>query len=95
MTGSWGEQEPLSKFLYALNIVFCSIGPKFLTNGTIYPDNTTVIPTVTDSLFEQGTIKQNLVAISFEPLALGQVQNGELTFGATDPSKYTGDITYL
>jgi cathepsin E len=67
-----------------------------LTFGTLNPDNTTVIPTVTDTLFAQGKIKQNLVAISFEPSANStSVISGELTFGATDPTKYTGDMSYL
>ena len=95
MTGSWGELEPPFMFFYPSNIAFCSIGPKDLTNGTLSPDNTTVIPTVTDSLFEQGTIKQNLVAVSFEPLSSGSVQNGELRFGSIDRGKYTGYIQYL
>ncbi len=76
--------------------MFCSIGPRDLTLGSIRPDNTTVIPTVTDTLFAQGKIKQNLVAVSFEPMnSTSAVVNGELTFGDTDPTKYTGDISYL
>ncbi|KAF8495722.1 acid protease [Russula emetica] len=74
------------------------IGPTDLTYGTAsYPDNSAVastIPTVTDTLFAQGTIKQNLVAVSFEPTTSGSVVNGELTFGDTDSSKYIGDINY-
>jgi cathepsin E len=52
------------------------------------------IPTVTDSLFSQGTISANLVSVSFEPTNASSVKNGELTFGGTDPSKFTGDITF-
>jgi cathepsin E len=73
----------------------CSIGPRELTLGDLRPDKTAVIPTVTDTLFAQGQIKQNLVAISFEPTNSTPVVNGELTFGATDPTKYTGEISYL
>jgi cathepsin E len=73
-----------------------SIGPNVLTLGSLsYPDNTSVIPTVTDLLFEQGTIKQKLVAVSFEPVTSGSAINGELTFGGTDAAKFTGDIKYL
>jgi cathepsin E len=43
----------------------------------------------------QGTIEQNLVAVSFEPMASGSEVNGDLTFGVTDPTKHTGNIQYL
>jgi cathepsin E len=67
-----------------------------LTIGDLSPDNTSVIPTVTDLLFEQKAISQNIVAVSFEPVNSGPGPiNGELTFGATDPTKYTGDIKYM
>jgi cathepsin E len=79
----------------ASSTLFCSLGPKILTLGTLSPDNTTVIPTVTDHLYGQGKIEQNLIAVSFEPTSYEPVINGELTFGGTDPNKYTGDITYL
>ncbi len=72
-----------------------SIGPKGLSVGTLNPDNTSVIPTVTDNLFEQGKISQNLVALSFQPMDSAPIKNGEMTFGDTDPSKYTGEINYL
>ena len=75
--------------------MFRRIGPAHLTLGTMsYPRNASTIPTVTDSLFAQGAIKENLVAVSFEPTTSGSVLNGELTFGHTDPSKYVGDISY-
>jgi cathepsin E len=73
----------------------CSLSPKEWTNGTLSPDSTSTIPTVTDNLFNQGKIQQNLVAVSFEPTTPAQVINGELTFGGTDPTKYTGEITYM
>ena len=75
--------------------MFRSLGPRGLTLGTMLPNNASVIPTVTDSLFAQGAIKQNLVAVSFEPVTSGFTVNGELTFGFTDPTKYIGDISYL
>jgi cathepsin E len=54
------------------------------------------IPTVTDNLFSQGTISANLVSVSFEPTGTiaSSVKNGELTFGGTDSSKFTGSITF-
>ncbi|KAI0279607.1 acid protease [Russula aff. rugulosa BPL654] len=82
VTGSWGELKHL-------------IGPRDLTFGTLsYPRNASTIATVTDSLFAQRAIERHLVAVSFEPTTSGSDVNGELTFGAIDPTKYIGDITY-
>ncbi|KAH9990273.1 aspartic proteinase from Irpex Lacteus [Russula vinacea] len=83
-----------SSGIYPLDGVM-GLGPKILTLGTLSPDNTSVIPTVTDNLYDQGKIKQNLVTVSFEPTTYEPVTNGELTFGGTDTNKYTGDITYF
>ena len=49
---------------------------------------------VTDNLFSQGVITQNLVAVSFEPTTTEEANNGELTFGGTDSTKFTGSITF-
>jgi len=69
------------------------IGPVDLTDGTISGGGT--VPTVTDNLFSQGTIPKNQVAISFVPITSTKKEvNGELTFGGTDSSKFTGNITY-
>ncbi|KAJ3837258.1 aspartic proteinase precursor [Lentinula raphanica] len=68
------------------------IGPDDLTEGTV--SGVSTVPTVTDNLFNQGTISEKVVAISFEPTTSEEVTNGELTFGGTDSSKFTGDITY-
>lgn len=70
------------------------IGPVDLTLDTLSPATTTTIPTVTDNLFSQGTITSNLVAVSFEPTTTETSENGELTFGGTDSSKFTGSITF-
>jgi cathepsin E len=69
---------------------FCSIGPRDLTLGTLLPHYKSTILTVTDNLFMQGIIEQNLIAMSFEPTTSETVY-GELTFGGTDSTKYTGD----
>jgi cathepsin E len=82
-------------FRIASNTHFCSLGPTDLTLRTLSPDNTSVIPTVMDNLFEQGKIEQKLVAVSFEPTTSEWVTNGVMTFGDTDPTKHNGDITYL
>ncbi|KAH9065697.1 aspartic peptidase A1 [Lactarius vividus] len=71
------------------------IGPVDLTLGTLSPDTNTPIPTVTDNLFSQGTITSNLVAVSFEPTTTASVKNGELTFGGTDSTKFTGTLTFI
>ncbi|KAH9926246.1 acid protease [Epithele typhae] len=70
------------------------IGPVDLTLNTLSPHSRSTIPTVTDNLFAQGTISQNLVAVSFEPTQQRTNTNGELTFGGIDQSKFTGSITY-
>ncbi|KAI0046049.1 aspartic peptidase A1 [Auriscalpium vulgare] len=70
------------------------LGPTYLTRKTLSPDTTSEIPTVTDNLSSQGTIPTDLVAVSYEPTTSSSVTNGELTFGGTDSSKYTGSITY-
>ena len=65
-----------------------------MTDGTIGGGGT--VPTVTDNLFSQGTISQDLVGVSFVPtIDVNPDQNGELDFGAVDPSKFTGDITFV
>ncbi|KAJ7621411.1 acid protease [Roridomyces roridus] len=70
------------------------IGPVDLTLDTLSPDTNSAIPTVTDNLFTQGTITQNLIGISFEPTNVDEIQNGELTFGGTDSTKFTGEIHF-
>ncbi|KAF8999441.1 family A1 protease [Cyathus striatus] len=43
------------------------LGPVDLTIGALYPANKTEIPTVTDNLYSQGQIHNNLVGIGFKP----------------------------
>ncbi|OCH89539.1 acid protease [Obba rivulosa] len=70
------------------------IGPTDLTVDTLSPDTSSTIPTVTDNLFAQGIIPEDLVAVSFEPTTSLADNNGELTFGGTDSSKFTGSINF-
>ncbi|KAI0752481.1 family A1 protease [Daedaleopsis nitida] len=71
------------------------LGPADLTEGTLTGKATEkIIPTVTDNAASQGSISQNLVAVSFEPTTTVDNINGELTFGGTDPSKFTGSIHF-
>jgi Eukaryotic aspartyl protease len=61
--------------------------------GTV--SNTTTVPTVTDNLYAQGTISTESIGISYAPTTSTGEINGELTFGGTDSTKYTGSITYV
>lgn len=70
------------------------IGPVDLTEGTLSPDTSAIIPTVTDNLFSQGKISSNEVGISFQPTMQESDGNGELTFGGVDSTKFTGSIYY-
>ncbi|KAG0707572.1 aspartic peptidase domain-containing protein [Suillus ampliporus] len=70
------------------------IGPLDLTEGTLTDEQTTTIPTVTQDLHTQGKISDIVVGVSFEPTTSESVTNGELTFGGTDATKYTGAIAY-
>ncbi|KAG2155794.1 acid protease [Suillus bovinus] len=69
------------------------VGPVDLTQGTV--SNTPDVPTVTDNLYAQGTISSNLLGISYEPSSTSDVANGELTFGGTDSTKYTGTLNTI
>ncbi|KAH9036481.1 aspartic peptidase A1 [Lactarius pseudohatsudake] len=69
------------------------LGPVDLTIGTLSPDTNTPIPTVTDNLFLQGTTPADLLSISFQPTTTASVKNGELIFGGTDTTQFTGPIT--
>ncbi|CCM01028.1 uncharacterized protein FIBRA_03076 [Fibroporia radiculosa] len=68
------------------------IGPIDLTRGTV--QDTNEVPTVTQNLYTQKVIGEQVVSVSFAPTTSESDANGELTFGGTDPSKYTGSIAY-
>ena len=89
-------RTPAMYLCICVNTVSRSIGPRDLTLNTTFPDNSSIIPTVTDNLVEQGTIKQNLVGVYLEPSNITSDinLNGLLTFGGTDHTKYIGDICY-
>lgn len=70
------------------------IGPVDLTSGTV--SGTSDVPTVTDNLFSQGTIKSDSIGISYVPTSsTSDAANGEIDFGGTDSSKFTGQINYV
>ncbi|KAI0653597.1 aspartic peptidase A1 [Cubamyces menziesii] len=70
------------------------LGPGDLTIGTLSPDKTSLILTVTDNLYFQDIISSYVLSISFEPPIDGPVVNGELTFGGTDPTKFVREILF-
>lgn len=70
------------------------IGPVDLTLGTLSPATNSLIPTVTDNLFANGQITANEIGISFEPTNTVEIVNGELTWGGTDSSKFSGSISF-
>ena len=51
---------------------------------------------VTDNLFSQGVITDNVVSLFYEPATwtFEPVSNGQITFGGTDSTQFTGSITY-
>lgn len=70
------------------------IGPKDLTVGTLSPDKNTVVPTVTDNLYNLRTIPANQIGIFFQPFTPTSSGNGEIAWGGADSSKYTGQINF-
>ncbi|CAL1710305.1 unnamed protein product [Somion occarium] len=72
------------------------IGPEVLTYSTLFPNQTSFIPTVTDNAFAQGLINEHSVGIFFAPTAsIDGVTNGEVSFGGADDTKFTGDLNYM
>ncbi|KAF9015688.1 aspartic protease [Cyathus striatus] len=65
-----------------------------LLTDTLSPATGSTVPTVTGNLFANGVITSNEIGISFEPTTSQDVVNGELTWGGTDSSKFTGSISF-
>ncbi|KAG2360287.1 aspartic peptidase domain-containing protein [Suillus spraguei] len=72
------------------------IGPRVSSLDALQHENVPArtIPSVTDYLFGQDTIRQPVVGIFFKPIITNFVNDGELTFGGADPTKYTSAIGY-
>jgi len=69
------------------------VGPVDLTSGTV--SGTSSVPTFLDNLYSQGQISTEVLGVYFAPPSGSTpTNNGELTLGGTDSSKYTGSITY-
>ncbi|KAG2361074.1 aspartic peptidase domain-containing protein [Suillus spraguei] len=71
------------------------IGPRGLTRSAL-KNSRVILPTVTDCLFQQGTIRWPVVGIFFQPIGIGTVQygHGEISFGEANPRRHTGSIEY-
>ncbi|CAO3695755.1 unnamed protein product [Umbelopsis ramanniana] len=69
-------------------------GPVDLTEGTV--SSTSEVPTIIDNAYSEGLIPSKVLGVYFEPISgsATTANNGELTLGGTDSSKYTGSITY-
>ncbi|KAJ6781256.1 hypothetical protein PWT90_08893 [Aphanocladium album] len=71
------------------------LGPVGLTQGTVSNANT--VPTFLDNLYKQGSIPSEVLGVYFSPENGSDTNdnNGELTLGGTDSSKYSGSINYV
>lgn len=69
-------------------------GPVDLTDDTVSGQST--VPTFMDNLYSEGLIPVEVLGVSYrpEPGSSDDSPNGVLTLGGTDPSRYTGAITY-
>ena len=94
MTGFWREYRHLSMLLHHIKH-FSSIGPNVLSLGSLSPDGTSVVATVTDTLFNQKIIQNDFVGIFLEPTTSAMDMNGELMFGSIDTTKITENPTPL
>ncbi|KAG6918247.1 hypothetical protein DXG01_015621 [Tephrocybe rancida] len=63
-------------------------------DGSLSPDGSSLIATVTDNAFSKGLIAANQIGISFEAAAIKDIINGEISWGGVDTTKYTGSIAY-
>jgi saccharopepsin len=70
------------------------VGPSNLTQGTV--NNTGTVPTVSDNLFSQGTISEEVLGVYYTPVAETTANGtGELTFGGYDESAIVGLVNYV
>ena len=55
------------------------------------------MPTFLNNLYTSKAISSEVVSVYFSPESGSNTKdvNGELTFGGTDPSKYTGKLSYF
>lgn len=70
------------------------VGPVILTQGTV--SGSSSIPTFLDNLYSAGTISTEVLGVYFAPESGSDEddENGVLTLGGVDTTKYTGTLTY-
>lgn len=68
------------------------LGPIGLTQNSV--NNTFEVPTVTDNLYTQKTISQEVLGVFFAPVSEPN-SNGQLTFGGYESSVLTGSVNYV
>ncbi|XWW95763.1 hypothetical protein V2A60_003730 [Cordyceps javanica] len=71
------------------------LGPVGLTKNTV--SNEATVPTFLDNLYRQGSIPSEVLGVYFSPEngADTDENNGELTLGGTDSTKYAGSVSYV
>ncbi|KAM3524133.1 hypothetical protein MY4038_007874 [Beauveria bassiana] len=71
------------------------LGPVGLTRNTV--SNAATVPTFLDNLYKQGSIPSEVLGVYFKPEAGSDTNdnNGELTLGGVDGTKYTGALNYV
>lgn len=67
-----------------------SLGPDDLTQGTLSPNSSSEIPTVTDGFLSDCEETSDAVGIFFEPTTSQNALNGEISFGGADSAKIQG-----
>ncbi|KAG2357623.1 aspartic peptidase A1 [Suillus spraguei] len=70
------------------------IGPTSSGLGALLDSPEQMLPTITDRLYQQATIRRSVVGIFFQPITANTVNHGELTFGGTNPIMYYQNIEY-
>ncbi|GJJ16012.1 hypothetical protein Clacol_010291 [Clathrus columnatus] len=71
------------------------IGPTGLTTGTV--NNTDTIPTIVDTLYNQGLINNDLIGVYFKPVIENDTStgNGKLDLGDIDKDKMIQSVTFV
>ena len=82
--------------LTSLKVSFMSFSYKHAHKSSIdTTSNGGTVPTVLDNAFSLGLLNAKEIGISLEPTTTESITNGELTFGGTDSSKFTGAIHFV
>ncbi|GAB5587373.1 hypothetical protein Unana1_02273 [Umbelopsis nana] len=70
------------------------LAPVGLTVGTL-SNKTQSVPTVQNNLYNDGTIDKNVIGIAFAPTSIQNDNNGQITFGGVDNTKFIGLLNYV